>query len=102
MDSAWNFSWSPDRQTLAFIGERNKGDSWHIFTVPIEEGKLFPAKGSKFTELVADDMGEIYCMYWSPDGEWLSYNSDGFIKTRTEGAIWEADISELLSRSNEN
>jgi len=97
MDSAWSISWSPDRRTFTFIGFKGKENSYHIFAVPLEEGKLFPAKGSKFTELATDDKGEIYDMRWSPDGKWFSYNSDGFIKTRTEGAIWEADLSELLS-----
>jgi len=34
---------------------------------------------------------------WSPDGNWISYSSDAFVKTRPEGEIWEADVSELLS-----
>ncbi len=99
VDGMWNLSWSPDRRTFAFIGYnyKKKENSYHIFAVPLEEGKLFPVKGSKLTELATDDTGEKYLLHWSPDGKWISYQSDGFIKTRTEGAIWEADVSELLS-----
>jgi Tol biopolymer transport system component len=94
IDSAWDFSWSPDRQKLAFIGYTEvegsgDEDKYQIFMVP--------AEGGEFTELAADDPGEKYWVYWSPDGKWISYQSDGFIKTRPEGEIWEADVSELLS-----
>jgi hypothetical protein len=34
---------------------------------------------------------------WSPDRKWISYNCDGMVKSRPEGAIWKADVSELLS-----
>ena len=90
---AWDFSWSPDRQKLAFIGYTGgtggDKDKYQIFIVP--------AEGGEFTELASDDPGEKYYLYWSPDGKWISYNSDGNIKTRPEGEIWEADVSELLS-----
>ena len=92
IDDAWSFSWSPDRQKLAFIGGREAEDKsyqYRIFTVP--------AEGGEFTELAADDPGEKDWLWWSPDGKWISYQSDGPIKIRPEGEIWEADVSELLS-----
>jgi Tol biopolymer transport system component len=89
IDNAWEFSWSPDGQTLAFIGYRKATASYHIFTVP--------AGGGKFIELAAGDPGEKWFLYWSPDGKWLSYDSYGYVKVRPEGAIWEADVSGLLS-----
>jgi len=46
--------------------------------------------------LATDDTGGKYWLYWSPDGKRISYNSDGYVKLRT-AAIWEADVSELLS-----
>ena len=48
-------------------------------------------------ELAAGDPGEKWFLYWSPDGKWLSYDSYGYVKVRPEGAIWEADVSGLLS-----
>ena len=94
IDSAWGFSWSPDRQKLAFVGYTEvegsgEEDEYQIFMVP--------AEGGEFTELAADDPGEKYWLWWSPDGKWISYQSDGFIKTRPGGEMWEADVSELLS-----
>ncbi|GAI30453.1 unnamed protein product, partial [marine sediment metagenome] len=94
---AWGLSWHPDGKYLAFvsanISQQERGDYEGIFMVP--------AEGGKFTVLVADDPGEKYTLYWSPDGKWLSYNSDRFVKTRPEGAIWEADVSEFLKKSSD-
>jgi Tol biopolymer transport system component len=89
IDDAWRFSWSPDRQKLAFIGYRKAKDEYQIF--------MLPAEGGKFTELADDDTGQKYYLWWSPDGKWISYQSDGPIKTRPEAEIWEVDVSELLS-----
>jgi Tol biopolymer transport system component len=83
------FCWSPDRQELAFTTWIEAEGKHQIFVVPADGGKL--------TELATDDSGEKYRLYWSPDGKWISYNSDGNIKTRPGGEIWEADVSELLS-----
>jgi len=90
IDSCWGFSWSPDGKTLAFIGM--KGGNYKIFTVP--------AKGGKFAELATDDTGEKYWLWWSPDGEWISYQSDGWIKTCPEGTMWEADFKEILEKAS--
>jgi RNA polymerase sigma factor (sigma-70 family) len=89
VDGAFGLCWSPDGQHLAFIGYRTAKESHHIFMVS--------AEGGEATKLATDDNGEKYCLYWSPDGKWLSYTSDGFIKTRPGGIIWEADVSDLLS-----
>jgi hypothetical protein len=53
------------------------------------------------TELAAGDPGDKWYLYWSPDGRWISYNSEGFVKMLPEAAIWEADFQELLSSSHE-
>jgi len=87
----WCFSSSPDRKTLAFIGY--KADSYQIFMVP--------AEGGKFTELAADDPGEKYWVWWSPDGKWISYQSDGYIKTRPEATMWEADFEEIVKKASQ-
>ena len=47
-------------------------------------------------KLTTDDAGAKYSLFWSPDGKRISYSSDAYVKLRT-GAIWEADVSELLS-----
>ena len=104
--NAWGLSWHPDGKYLAFISaniswgglgyshQLDRGDD------AVYEGIfMVPAKGGKFTELVADDPGEKYTLYWSPDGKWLSYNSDRFVKTRPEGTMWEADFEEILKKA---
>ncbi len=84
--------WSPDGQKLAFRNYGGDDPGSHIYTVTAEGGTL--------TELAADDSGNKLLLSWSPDGKWISYNSDGEVKTRPEGTIWEADVSEFLSRQN--
>lgn len=89
-DDVDSLFWSPDGQNLAFIAlDKAKGDPGQIF--------IAPAGGGKVTELAADDLGYKCWLCWSPDGKWISYSSDGFVKTRPGGEIWEADVSELLS-----
>jgi Tol biopolymer transport system component len=82
-----DLDWSPDGRNLAFISYRNPRD--RIFVIPVEGGELL--------ELAKDDIGDKYYLLWSPDGKKLSYNSDRYVRVRT-GAIWEADIEELLSK----
>jgi hypothetical protein len=62
--SYWH-GWSPDRKTLAFVGQRN-GD-FDIYTIPVtggEETRLTTAKG-------LDDGPE-----YSPDGQYIYFNSE--------------------------
>jgi len=62
--SYWH-GWSPDGQTLAFVGQRN-GD-FDIYTIPVtggEETRLTTAKG-------LDDGPE-----YSPDGQYIYFNSE--------------------------
>jgi len=89
IDYTRHLRWSPDGRNIAFIGFNKGQNKDQIFIVP--------AEGGKATELAADDPGEKYCLFWSPDGKWISYNSDGNVKTRPGGEIWEADVSEFLS-----
>jgi Tol biopolymer transport system component len=87
VDYVWGLCWSPSGHALAFIGYRE--DRGRIFIIPIEEGQV--------RTLAADDPGKKAYLHWSPDGKWLSYNSDVWVKIRPGGEIWEADVSELLS-----
>ncbi len=88
----YGLCWSPDGSKLAF-------GSYNRVTGKPGPGPIFivSAEGGEITRLATDDSGQKDCLYWSPDGKWISYNSDGMVKTRPEGAIWEADVSELLS-----
>ena len=46
--------------------------------------------------LASDDDGWKDWIYPSPDGKWISYNAEDYVKTRPEGTIWEVDVEELL------
>lgn len=90
LNEVYDLLWSPDGKNLACVGYHiEKGQSGPIFIIPVEGGKA--------TEVATDDNGWKYWLYWSPDSKWISYNSDGMVKTRPEGAIWEAEVKELLS-----
>ena len=91
-DKAWGLSWLPDGKYLAFvshnISQKGEEEPTRIFMVP--------AKGGKVTELAADDDYWKDWLYPSPDGKWISYGSEGEVKVRSEGAIWEVDVKEFL------
>lgn len=87
--------WSPDGKTLALLAysktETSSDERTRLFTVP--------AVGGEPTELALDDPGFKLWLNWSPDGKWLTYDSDREVKNRNEGIIWEVDISELLKNA---
>ena len=92
-EEAFDLCYSPDGQSLAFITYNTTRNKYGpIFVVSSD--------GMKTANLAADDLGGIYSLFWSPDGKWLSYNSDGFFKTGPEGAIWEADVEEFLKKAS--
>ena len=88
VDGGRGLCWLPDGKHLAFIGEKGGKEPTRIFMVP--------AKGGKVIELASDDDDWKDWIYPSPDGKWISYNAEGYVKTRPEGIIWEVDVEELL------
>lgn len=85
-------TWSPDGRTLAFIGvtDMNTYES-HIYFIN--------AAGGKITRMDSDDDGGKNLLRWSPDSKWLSYYSDdGTRKTRLEGILWEADLTDFMAK----
>jgi Tol biopolymer transport system component len=102
-DPTWgrcfDMQWSPDGKTLGLVLEA-RPDSTHggedtssdtrLFTVTIPEGK--------WTEL-AGEAGTNYYFVWSPDGKWVAYNSEGWIRKRPEGVLWEVDVDPFLRRA---
>lgn len=83
-----SFCWLPDGKHFAFIGE--KDDGCRIY--------LVSEKGDKVIELAADDNNWKDWLYPSPDGKWISYDSEGSIKVRSESTIWEVDFEELIKK----
>ncbi len=83
---------SPDGQKIAFGGHRiekgKRGGVGQIF--------LIPFKGGEVTNLTPNDPLSKYAPHWSPDGKWISYGTDDFIKTRPAGTLWEATFEDLI------
>jgi len=86
-------SWLLDGKHLAFIGENEKEYGFRNRIYLVSE------KGDKITELAADDDTWKDWLYPSPDGKWISYDSEGSVKVRSENSIWEVDVDELLSKA---
>jgi Tol biopolymer transport system component len=89
-------SWLPDGKHFAFIGEKEEeyGIRNRIY--------LVSTKGDKAVELAADDDNWKDWLYPSPDGKWISYDSEGDVKTRSESSIWEVSLEDLLKKGKDN
>ena len=62
---------------------------------------LISEKGDKVVELAADDQNWKDWLYPSPDGKWISYDSEGSIKVRSESTLWEVNFEEFIKKENE-
>jgi Tol biopolymer transport system component len=93
VDGARGLCWLPDWKHLAFVSKKGREEPTRIFMVP--------AKGGKVMELASDDDDWKDWIYPSPDGKWISYNSEGYVKTRPEGSIWEVSFEDLLKREKD-
>ena len=91
LDSA-SCHWSPNGKYIACLGNHIEKGQSAIFVIPVEGGKA--------TEIAKDDQGWKNLFYWSPDSKWISYNSDGMVKTGTEGTMWEVDLEEFLKKAS--
>ncbi len=93
LERIFYFSWSPDGKYIACVGKHiEKGDAGPIFVIPVEGGKA--------TTLVKNDTSYKYLLHWSPDGRWISYNSEGPVKVRPEGTMWETDFEEIVKKAS--
>ena len=94
LERIFYFSWSPDGKRIACVGQHiEKGDAGPIFIIPIEGGEA--------VTLANNDSSYKYVLHWSPDGKWISYNSEGPAKVRPEGTMWEADFEEILKKASD-
>jgi Tol biopolymer transport system component len=93
LDRIFDLRWSPDGKYFACVGNHiKKGPSGPILVIPVEGGKV--------TTLTTDDTSEKYRLFWSSDGKWISYNSEGSVKVRPEGTMWEADFEEIVKKAS--
>lgn len=90
-DACYGMRWSPDGRKIALSMTSNQksSDQRSIFTVTVPEGKWKELTGKP---------GTHYFLSWSPDGKWISYDSEEFVKTRPEGILWEVEIDAFLKR----
>ena len=99
LDEVGYFCWSPDGQYLAFAGYKYEDEKPpQIYTVTSEGGIVKQITNDR----IYDDNRNLSNLYWSPDGRWIAYGLDGFVKTRPECTFWEVDVEELLSESEKN
>ena len=64
-----------------------------IFTVTVPKGR--------WTELEGES-DYNYSVNWSPDGKWISYDSEEWIKMRPEGILWEVEIDAYLKKMDQS
>jgi len=86
-----SFCWLPDGKHFALLGEKQN----------ICRMYLVSEKGDKVVELAADDQNWKDWLYPSPDGKWISYDSEGSIKVRSECPIWEVDFEEFVKKEKD-
>jgi Tol biopolymer transport system component len=86
----WGLTWLPDGKRIAFMAEpvKARGESTLICVASVETGAI--------TELAGDDKGWKDGFFLSPDGKWISYYSDDFVKSRPSSTIWEVRVADLI------
>ena len=89
-EQVWDLTWLPDGKRIAFAAEPEKarGTSSLICVASIGTGET--------VELASDDTGWKDGFFLSPDGKWISYYTDQFIKTRPASTIWEVKLEDLI------
>jgi Tol biopolymer transport system component len=93
LEDVHTLSWSPDGRYIACLGNHIvKGYSGPIFVIPVEGGRP--------TTLVTEDDGFKWGPSWSPDSKWIAYTSEGSVKMRPEGTMWEADFEEIVKKAS--
>jgi Tol biopolymer transport system component len=89
-ERSWGLTWLPDGKRIAFMAEPEKarGTSSLVCVASVATGEI--------VELASDDTGWKDGFFLSPDGKWISYYTDQFIKTRPSSTIWEVKLEDLI------
>jgi hypothetical protein len=83
LEGASGSCWIPGGKKLAFLD----GSSTRIFLVSLSDGEV--------TELATDDPDLKDWIYPSPDGKWISYVVEGWVRARAAGTIWKVKVEDL-------
>ncbi|MCX6226732.1 MAG: tetratricopeptide repeat protein [Bacteroidia bacterium] len=83
---------SPDGKWIAINGFDTTGIviDRHIYLISVADGKV--------TKVATDETEIKYFMAWSPDSKWITFSSQGPKKTRLEGILWEADLTDFMNK----
>jgi tricorn protease len=89
-ERSWGPTWLPDGKHVAFMAEPEtaRGTSSRICIASPETGEV--------VELASDDTGWKDDFFVSPDGKWISYYTDQFIKIRPASTVWEVRLADLI------
>jgi Tol biopolymer transport system component len=89
-DRFWNLTYLPDGNRIAFMAEpeKGRGTSTLICVASVKTGEI--------VELASDDKGWKDGFFLSPDGKWVSYYTDEFVKTRPASTFWEVRLEDLV------
>lgn len=99
IDDLGHFCWSPDGQYLAFIGYKYEHEKPpQIYTITSEGDAVKQITNDE----IYDSNRSLSSLHWSPDGKWIAYGLNGFVKTRPECSFWEVEVEELLRESGKN
>ena len=93
LDDVHDICLSPNGKHIACIGRQGgRGYASPILVIAVDDGTI--------ARIATDDDGAKYWLSWSPDGKWISYNSNGMVKTRPEGTMWAADFQEIVEKAS--
>lgn len=86
----WELTWLPDGKRIAFLAEPEsaRGTSTLICVASVKTGEII--------ELMSDDKSWKDGFFVSPDGKWISYYTDEFIKMRPSSTLWEVRVADLV------
>jgi Tol biopolymer transport system component len=85
----WGLTWFPDGKRVAFVEDKEKGENrTHIYVASIETGDVL--------EIASNDPSWKDYIFLSPDGKWISYCTDEFVKVRPQSTIWEVEVEDLI------
>jgi Tol biopolymer transport system component len=86
LKSVQGLCWIPDGKKLAFM----TSDGW--------TNRIFLASpaGGGLTELASDDPVLKDWIYPSPDGKWISYVTEEWVKARPSETIWGVKVEDLI------